>query len=725
MHKPQLNVGIITGSASGIMVLDIDGQEGEDFLKNRPTLPVTWEVKTGKGRHIYFRYPKGTRLGNKVRLGPKIDFRGEGGYVVAPPSVHPDTGMPYEWMASPSSTEIADAPEWLLDLLLDKESNSSEAHHTTAEPQGMLNVDELPQDLKKALFDLSFAVEGGRNNQLNKAAFLAGQYIGGGLNEEAITDMLTNIAHQIGLDEKETAATLKSGLRAGKKDPLSWFSNSPADWAEPRPFMDMIPLAEPYPIDVLPAVMQAAVMAHHHTAQQPISLIAASAHGVLALAGQGLANVVRDEGLEGPISLNLMVIAKSGERKSAADKAFTNPIHEWMTEKKDQMQAELASNAAKLKIYHTRLKQIETLLSKPNPPKSSPPKEVLEEELTQLFQNPPPKVYAPDCFYEDTTMEALLSGIGQNWPSAALMSDEAGLLIGSHAFKQENALAAFANLNRFWDGKPIKRTRITTGTLVVKGRRLSVVLMMQPSVFLRMLGICDNEARNTGFLARALLTMPESTIGRRLYTPQTAEDRLAMAEFGKAVKSLLSQKLNMDPVTGALTPRLLPLSKEGKDIWQTYHDDIEGQCARGKRYASIPDIASKSADNAARLAALYQLLENPNSIEVSVQNMQRATIVARWHLNEVGRVLEYQSQAPLLENAESLLEWLLERPDRRATLQEVSQYGPYRLRMERSARKRAIALLEEHHMALERKIDGKTYLLANPHLYNSSTNRVC
>src|SRR4029077_18768365 len=96
---PDLNVGIATGTASGIFVLDIDGEGGEASLRrleqeNCP-LPPTIEAITGKGRHCYFRM-RGSIRNSAGQIGAGLDIRGDGGYVIAPPSIHP-SGRAYSW----------------------------------------------------------------------------------------------------------------------------------------------------------------------------------------------------------------------------------------------------------------------------------------------------------------------------------------------------------------------------------------------------------------------------------------------------------------------------------------------------------------------------------------------------------------------------------------------------------------------------------------------------
>jgi hypothetical protein len=122
---PDANIGVATGSASGIWVLDIDGMDGESSLRkiedsHGGMLPSTVEVITGGGgRHLYFRLPDfedAPAIRNSVKtLGQGLDVRGEGGYVVAPPSIH-KSGRKYVWSVD-SGSEFSQAPIWFVRLV--------------------------------------------------------------------------------------------------------------------------------------------------------------------------------------------------------------------------------------------------------------------------------------------------------------------------------------------------------------------------------------------------------------------------------------------------------------------------------------------------------------------------------------------------------------------------------------------------------------------------------
>ena len=108
------SIGIVTGSISGIAVVDFDSPEAVDFSKSHD-FPLTPLVKTGKGYHAYYRYTPGVRNFQKRDDLPGIDLRGDGGFVVAPPSVHA-LGHLYHWVEGKGIDDIplTDLPSVIL-----------------------------------------------------------------------------------------------------------------------------------------------------------------------------------------------------------------------------------------------------------------------------------------------------------------------------------------------------------------------------------------------------------------------------------------------------------------------------------------------------------------------------------------------------------------------------------------------------------------------------------
>lgn len=139
------NVAIRTGAISGVVVLDVDGAEGQATLAALPTLPATLTARTGSGgTHYYFKH-LGGKLGNRTRFAPGLDVRGDGGYVVAPPSAHASGGR-YEWL---DESEPADLPPWLVEMMRAPSRGPSRAAKAPA-PSAAISVRSPPtNDLQR------------------------------------------------------------------------------------------------------------------------------------------------------------------------------------------------------------------------------------------------------------------------------------------------------------------------------------------------------------------------------------------------------------------------------------------------------------------------------------------------------------------------------------------------------------------------------------------------
>jgi hypothetical protein len=119
-NAKDANVAIVTGTISNLVVLDIDvAHQGDESLgmieRQHGAMPQTVEAATGGGgRHFYFSHP-GKSVRNRAGLMPGVDLRGDGGCVVAPPSVH-RSGKRYAWRKghAPGETAVAPLPDWLL-----------------------------------------------------------------------------------------------------------------------------------------------------------------------------------------------------------------------------------------------------------------------------------------------------------------------------------------------------------------------------------------------------------------------------------------------------------------------------------------------------------------------------------------------------------------------------------------------------------------------------------
>jgi hypothetical protein len=205
------NMAIVTGAISGLLVLDLDSADAVAEAEALG-LPDTIRAKTAKGQHVYFRHPGGT-IKNRAGIKPGWDIRCDGGYVIAPGSLHP-SGAEYSWHHPPGLFDLAPPPHWLLDLI------AKPAKGKDAPPRADRLSKWAEAALDGVLADLRKAPEGKRNDTLNWAAFRLGQVAGAGLIDEAdAIPHLAATARAIGLDAGEIEATINSGWQDGLAKP--------------------------------------------------------------------------------------------------------------------------------------------------------------------------------------------------------------------------------------------------------------------------------------------------------------------------------------------------------------------------------------------------------------------------------------------------------------------------------------------------------------------------
>jgi putative DNA primase/helicase len=220
------------------VVIDIDPDHGGErslaaLLNERGPLPASRTVRTGSGgRHLYFSHP-GEPVPNDTgrRLGPGLDVRGDGGYVIAPPSSHTSGGR---YAVASHGGEIAALPDWLLDMLRRREPERRNYVVTAREHGDAWASAAVDGELRK----LQGATPGIRNSTLNRVAFRLGQIIGAGLLDQSeIEQSLVEAGVGIGLGERETALTVRSGLTAGIDLPRGPVDR-PVDLEAPGPALD-------------------------------------------------------------------------------------------------------------------------------------------------------------------------------------------------------------------------------------------------------------------------------------------------------------------------------------------------------------------------------------------------------------------------------------------------------------------------------------------------------
>jgi len=447
-------------------------------------------------------------------------------------------------------------------------------------------------------------------------------------------------------------------------------------WPEPQPLTTSVEPME-YPAESLPPCIRAAVDEVCGFVQAPLPLIASSAIAALSLSIQALVDVERAGRLAGPVSQFLLTIAESGERKSTADGFFTAAIRKYQAEQQELFEPVLRDFKADLQAWEAKTGGVKEKIKVET--KSRKPTHTLEADLRDLENNKPEPPRVPRLLYGDVTPEALAYSLGKQWPSGGVVSSEAGIVFGAHGMGADSVMRNLATLNVLWDGSSLTIDRRTSESYEVRGARLTMALQVQAATIKSFFDRSGSLARGTGFLARFLIAWPESTQGTRLFK-EPPEHWPHMAMFNQRIAEILRTPVPMDDA-GRLEPQMLKLSPDAKSAWIAFHDAVEVQLRNGGDLSDVRDVASKSADNAARLAALFHVFSGATG-PLSADAFDRASSIVAWHLSEAKRFFCELALPESDIEAARLDSWLIEHCGTEHTHEvskrTVQQFGPLR-----------------------------------------------
>jgi hypothetical protein len=254
-------IGLPTGADNGIVVLETDTVEGHGIdgaaslhrlEAKHGALPNTLQAISPSGSvHRYFRHPYRERkreenqspgdVATTIRIkssasviGDGIDVRGDGGMVIAPPSINPD-GRRYRWL---NRLPLAPMPDWLIELTREKrEQNQSRIDLARSRTISQRAVAAIKRPiirpngygaaaLAAEIKQLASIAPGSRNAALNRASFSLHQLVAGGeLDASEVLQQLVEAATANGLVHDDglpsVKATIESGMRAGLQHPRS------------------------------------------------------------------------------------------------------------------------------------------------------------------------------------------------------------------------------------------------------------------------------------------------------------------------------------------------------------------------------------------------------------------------------------------------------------------------------------------------------------------------
>ena len=652
--RPEANIGVRTGRHAGIVVIDVDPRHGGDeslaeLVREHGELPATVEALTGGGgRHLVFKHPGGT-VRNRSNMRPGIDVRGDGGYIVAPPSNHASGGQ-YRWREGhgPHEATPAEMPAWLLAVvtrgnLEDTDANAAPVVEQAPTPRAVLaderatralaamrglRVDDHRDGSRRVFAAASIAVRFDLDNGCALATLR--EYLRGSPTPREYTD--ADILKRLRDAERTcTRGEALSKRQAGRD-------------AAPRAATPNTPppeLFQPFPVDALPDRMRVFVDSVAAATGTDAAFAALAALVVVAgCIGNRVAVLVKSGWVE-PAVLWGVLIGRSGTTKSPVLKLVTHSLIDLFKAERRAFNDAMKEHLREVERHNVRL--AEWKKSQRNGPLTDPPDE-------------PERPIERRLLVSDITVEKLGELLEQNPLGLLLSRDE--LAAWSGAFDRYAAGGKGSDQPAWlsmYDAAPVTIDRKSgKGSYFVERAAVSVLGSIQPGTLTRSFGTAEREA---GLLARVLLAYPPDRPA--LWTEAALHDDVA-AEWRKLLEALLALTAAVDE-HGDPRPRFIPIGTQAKALWVEWHD----RHARELVDISNDDLAAhyaKLKGACARIALLFACVEvaagGDATAYISADAMRRAIAAVEWFKCEARRVYAVLGETEKDRVRRQLIQWI-------------------------------------------------------------------
>lgn len=458
----------------------------------------------------------------------------------------------------------------------------------------------------------------------------------------------------------------------------------------------------PFPVDAFPQIIRNAIYEVEQHTQAPQALIAASALGVISLACQNRIDVCRLNNLRGPVSLFLLTLAESGERKSTVDKLLMEPLYQLEEKLFEKYTHDLTVWRNDEAIFNIEKKSLMSKLK--SEIRRNKDHLATNEKLKVLLASHPKSPVRFKQIFNDATPAAIKDYLCGYWRSVGIMSDEAGTIFNGYTLNE------LPFINKMWDGAMFPVERKSEPEKLIRDARMTLSLMVQPNIFKGYIKRKGDMAKGIGFFARCLICQPGSTQGNRQITsPVVSTEYLPI--FHQRLMKIVNESIARNNENDRLCLRF---TVEAEKRWIAFSNNVEYEMGILGRLSNFKDYASKMAENMARIAALLHHF-NGDEGDISLLTVEAAVEISTWYVGEYVRLFSKPQEFTLaISEADELYWWInnycIRLKASWITKNTVLQYGPNKFRNRSKANEVLNTLYSQNRILTEKK--GKTVFIA-------------
>lgn len=409
-----------------------------------------------------------------------------------------------------------------------------------------------------------------------------------------------------------------------------------------------------FPKESLPAIMWKYVSAVAVNTSTPVDMAAVSVLAITSLAVQRKFVIEGKPGWVEPLNLYILIIANSGERKSAIIRAMTKSVDQYETEENDRRKPEISKQEAQLSFWKKQIDKLEKQGKDQEAQRLLLKCRELENKRIKLLR----------LIVDDVTPEALTSVLADNHGAAAIISTEGGIFDILNGRYSDSV--SIDTVLKAHSGDSIRVDRKGRERETIDHPALTILITAQENV---LEGLLNNEAfKSRGLTARWLYCKPESMMGSRPFSTPAVPKQLEIA-YNKLVLDMLRIPFNKDNVP------TIKLDVDASNVIESFYNWLEPQLKEDLK--NLWGWAGKLIGSTLRIAGILHCIEKKElsaQVLVSKKTMENAVAIAKYFLEHAKYVHSIMGTDKAMKGAIDILQRLEQQ-----SKQELTKYEIFRL----------------------------------------------
>lgn len=355
---------------------------------------------------------------------------------------------------------------------------------------------------------------------------------------------------------------------------------------------------KPFPVGAFGSLAPV-IMLIARAVQVSVEMVGSAMIGVLSALAQAIINVSpKKSGVGCPVTINLLIIALSADRKSSTISAVIKPV------------------------------------------------------LAAISR-------ATDCrrhmLIQDVTVDGMVIGLIDRCHSQLLIAPEGASLFGGHAMSPDNLGRFMGNVSSLFSGEALSRTRAKEHSYA-EDRRLSLMVFVQQVIAMDFLS--SPLVMQQGLGNRFLYSQPQSLVGTRKFDDIELDDEPVYKQYCEKITKMANQPWKINPQTQGVDARTVRLSDDAKAAWVKYYDAMELAIAPGGDMATHAGYAGRFSEQILRLAALLAIADDPDVVTIAEKTMLSAIELGSYYMDSAMSAFNTAPADKDELNASTLLEWM-------------------------------------------------------------------